>query len=163
MYTHRPFLLLKWLLEYWYEKQRQFLSSYIQYTRCPFYHVPKYGSFISQKACIRRDIPWKLSYLGIQKKNNMQIRTVTRIRSVSTDYIQLPFRCTPHYVSLIEHEKKIKYRKQEQSKLFYRQLDAQTSFLFTYNTLTLRWLMSYIYGAPILDVSRSHTTTQHSR
>jgi len=38
-----------------------------------------------------------------------------------------------------------------------------------YNTLklflilTLRRLMSYIYGAPILDVSRSHTTTQHSR
>jgi len=29
-------------------------------------------------------------------------------------------------------------------------------------TLTLRRLMSYIYGAPILDVSRSHTT-QHSR
>jgi len=29
--------------------------------------------------------------------------------------------------------------------------------------LTLRQLMSYIYGAPILDVSRSHTTTQHSR
>ena len=34
-------------------------------------------------------------------------------------------------------------------------------------TLTLRRLMSYIYiyiyGAPILDVSRSHTTTHHSR
>ena len=33
--------------------------------------------------------------------------------------------------------------------------------------LTLRWLMSYIYiyiyGAPILDVSRSHTMTQHTR
>ena len=29
--------------------------------------------------------------------------------------------------------------------------------------LTLRRLMSYIYGAPILDVSRSHTTTQYSR
>jgi len=29
--------------------------------------------------------------------------------------------------------------------------------------LNLRLLMSYIYGAPILDVSRSHTTTQHSR
>ena len=29
--------------------------------------------------------------------------------------------------------------------------------------LTLRRLMSYIYGAPILDVSRSHRTTQHSR
>jgi hypothetical protein len=29
--------------------------------------------------------------------------------------------------------------------------------------LTLKLLMSYIYGAPILHVSRSHTTTQHSR
>ena len=29
--------------------------------------------------------------------------------------------------------------------------------------LTLRLLMSYIYGAPILDISRSHKTTQHSR
>jgi len=31
------------------------------------------------------------------------------------------------------------------------------------NILNLRRLMSYIYGAPILDVSRSHTTTHHSR
>ena len=30
-------------------------------------------------------------------------------------------------------------------------------------SITLRRLMSHIYGAPILDVSRSHTTTQHSR
>ena len=30
-------------------------------------------------------------------------------------------------------------------------------------SLTIRLLMSYIFGAPILDVSRSHTTTQHSR
>ena len=30
-------------------------------------------------------------------------------------------------------------------------------------SLTPRLLMSYIYGAPNLDVSRSHTTTQHSR
>ena len=29
--------------------------------------------------------------------------------------------------------------------------------------LTFGLLMSHIYGAPILDVSRSHTTTQHSR
>ena len=29
--------------------------------------------------------------------------------------------------------------------------------------LTLRLLMSYIYGAHILDVSRLHTTTHHSR
>ena len=30
-------------------------------------------------------------------------------------------------------------------------------------SLTLRLLMSYIHGGPILGVSRSHTTTQHSR
>jgi len=30
-------------------------------------------------------------------------------------------------------------------------------------SLTLRQLMSYIYGAPILDVSSSHTRTHHSR
>ena len=30
-------------------------------------------------------------------------------------------------------------------------------------SLTFRRLMSYIYGAPILDVSRSHTTTHHNR
>jgi len=30
-------------------------------------------------------------------------------------------------------------------------------------SLTFRRLMSYTYGAPILDVSRSHTTTHHSR
>ena len=30
-------------------------------------------------------------------------------------------------------------------------------------SLILRLLMSYIYGAHILDVSRSHTTTHHSR
>ena len=30
-------------------------------------------------------------------------------------------------------------------------------------SLNLRRLMSYIYGAPILDVSRSHTTTHQSR
>jgi len=37
----------------------------------------------------------------------------------------------------------------------------------TVKSLTLRQLMFYIYiyiyGAPILDVSRSHTTTHHSR
>ena len=30
-------------------------------------------------------------------------------------------------------------------------------------SLTFRLLMLYIYGAPILDVSRSHTTTHYSR
>ena len=42
-------------------------------------------------------------------------------------------------------------------------LDHSLSFYTGLSCLTLRRLMSYIYGAPILDVSRSHTTTQHSR
>jgi len=51
--------------------------------------------------------------------------------------------------------------------------NRNTDFMFSnllpknhvFYELTLRRLMSYIYiyGAPILDVSRSHTTTQHSR
>jgi hypothetical protein len=39
----------------------------------------------------------------------------------------------------------------------------ETNSHFTPELLTLRLLMSCIYGAPILDVSRSHTTTHHSR
>ena len=35
--------------------------------------------------------------------------------------------------------------------------------IVTISLLTLRLLMSYICGTPILYVSRSHTTTQHSR
>ena len=44
---------------------------------------------------------------------------------------------------------------------------AHNNANYTISILTLRRLMSYIYiyiyGAPILDVSRSHTMTQHSR
>ena len=49
------------------------------------------------------------------------------------------------------------------SKLCERVSSSQAVVCFM--GLTLRLLMSYIYiyGAPILDVSRSHTTTQHSR
>jgi len=45
----------------------------------------------------------------------------------------------------------------------YTTLAVTTSQLRTVVKLTLRSLTLYIYGAPILDVSRSHTTTQHSR
>jgi hypothetical protein len=37
-----------------------------------------------------------------------------------------------------------------------------TVFIYTFTQLTLRVLMSYIYGVHILDVSRSHTTTHQS-
>jgi len=44
-------------------------------------------------------------------------------------------------------------------------LRRRTTYIYValWRSLTLRQLMSYIYGAPILDVSRPHTTTQHSR
>ena len=44
-------------------------------------------------------------------------------------------------------------------------LRRRTTYIYValWRSLTLRRLMPYIYGAPILDVSRSHTTTQHSR
>ena len=42
-------------------------------------------------------------------------------------------------------------------------MEKKSWFIGGSGLLTLRRLMSYIYGAPILDVSRSHTTTQHSR
>jgi len=44
-----------------------------------------------------------------------------------------------------------------------RALHKRILIKFDIVELTLRRLMSHIYGAPILDVSRSHTTTQHSR
>jgi len=45
----------------------------------------------------------------------------------------------------------------------YKVKSANAQQTRTVYNLTLRRLMSYIYGAPILDVSRSHTTTQYSR
>jgi len=45
----------------------------------------------------------------------------------------------------------------------YPVLDIMSVLVLFLKTLTLRLLMSYICGAPILDVSGLHTTTQHSR
>ena len=45
----------------------------------------------------------------------------------------------------------------------YFPFNSQRLMFYFTDVLTLRRLMSYIYGAAILDVSRSHTTTQHSR
>jgi len=53
--------------------------------------------------------------------------------------------------------------KPNQGTLWSAILEFAVTFLILKIYLTLRRLMSYIYGAPILDVSRSHTTTQHSR
>jgi hypothetical protein len=53
------------------------------------------------------------------------------------------------------------FRKLQDAKI--RKRFKITSYIRSLPCLTLRLLMSYIYGAPIFDVSRSHTTTQHSR
>jgi len=55
------------------------------------------------------------------------------------------------------------YRLSYPGPLDYQVCCRMSHTALTYSRLTLRRLMSYIYGAPILDVSRSHTTTQHSR
>jgi len=46
---------------------------------------------------------------------------------------------------------------------FYGKRNFIAVWSISWAILTLRRLMSYMYGAPILDVSRSHATTQHSR
>jgi len=58
----------------------------------------------------------------------------------------------------VEGTLKIKIRN-----LILEKTEGDTQRHLQLSELTLRRLMSYIYGAPILDVSRSHTTTQHSR
>ena len=51
----------------------------------------------------------------------------------------------------------------------FRKIVISNFVIFSYLTtrkfahLTLRLPMLYMYGAPILDVSKSHTTTHHSR
>ena len=66
----------------------------------------------------------------------------------------------------------IKFRKKKKKRTKKRRGNKRDTAgtkrrLETTEVLTLRLLMSYIYiyiyGAPILDVSRSHTTTHHSR
>jgi len=64
---------------------------------------------------------------------------------------------TPNFTSVC---KVCTIKLQSYYKIFHSKMFIKNSHS---STLTLRRLMSYIYGAPILDVSRSHTTTQHSR
>ena len=74
--------------------------------------------------------------LGQGRRNNLDFHSSRHIHSHRSTITQ----CISMYLSAIK-----------------------VSFLLYSAPLTLRRLMSYIYGAPILDVSRSHTTTQHSR
>ena len=79
--------------------------------------------------------------------------------------------CITHYQAALENERRychtINPLNPELNPICYLLALLAQHFLHVsrirVKSLTLRLLMSYIYGAPILDVSRSHTTTQHSR
>jgi hypothetical protein len=84
----------------------------------------------------------------------MQVITVMKIKG----NVQLQLS-----VQLFGKKKKTEFRNFTSGGIFTTVLHmVKKGLLFSWK-LTLRLLMSYIYGAPILDVSRSHTTTHHSR
>ena len=60
------------------------------------------------------------------------------------------------------HERETRIERRISGQTARYQISMHSSWFILW-ILTLRRLMSYIYGAPILDFSRSDTTTQHSR
>ena len=64
---------------------------------------------------------------------------------------------------LILYEQLVIQKLLHNGNLIMEQGTGEKNMYILKSILILRRLMSYIYGAPILDVSRSHTTTQHSR
>ena len=83
-----------------------------------------------------------------------------------SDQVSHPYKTTSKIIVLYIWLLSIFLERQLEDKRFYTEWQQAFLDLHLFDTghsLTLRWLMSYIYGAPILDVSRSHTTTQHSR
>ena len=79
-----------------------------------------------------------------------------------SNYGMAPTKCIPAVIKFVMS------RKQNAGRSHFMKTDNRSfervgEFKCLGTTLTLRRLMSYIYGAPILDVSRSHTTTHHSR
>ena len=91
------------------------------------------------------------SVLTLNSRLSMQISSAY-LPSVTQKYITEPPRISVGYKSLTLYSRS--------ANSLLRMLDIGLLQLLS---LTLRRLMSYIYEAPILDVSRSHTTTQHSR
>jgi len=129
---------------------------------CIFYtsYISLY--FVYFIICIFRYILYILYYYisFCQNKVNITMQCRTIILVVSMEYSNLRS-------ALHQNQDIIWY-----CKMCGRQLLTFLYFIFQsfirIFILTLRRLMSYIYiyyiyGAPILDVSRSHTTTQHSR
>ena len=99
-----------------------------------------------------------------QNTNNMASRHKGEVASLG-----LPFQTESRigYHALKPHVNRINPLNPELNPICYLLALLAHHFLHVsriiVKSLTLRLLMSYIYGAHILDVSRSHTTTQHSR
>ena len=107
--------------------------------------------------------PDKTNYMVMSRDQN-----AGRSYNIKTDYIS--FERVEHFIYL---GKELNPLNPELNPICYLLALLAHHFLHVsrirFKLLTLRLLMSYIciciyiYGAPILDVSRSHTTTQHSR
>ena len=89
---------------------------------------------------------------------------------ISIIFQELTFLVVPRLVFFFPKDNRDKKYKSHHLLLILQSYDWLAAFylelleaILFIAVLTLRRLMSYIYGAPILDVSRSHTTTQHSR
>ena len=89
-------------------------------------------------------------------EENLNYRNCNNIIEQVTDFKYLGYRIS-------EYKSDLENKLQTFNKIngairrhFGKQMNKETK-------LTLGLLMSYIYGAPILDVSRSHKTTHHSR
>ena len=121
---------------------------------------------------------------------NRTLKFPTKYFTQFLPYTSSHNRCPPHYTALHTHEEN-KCTSHGLSHVSYRLINPLNAELnpiccllallgahhflhvtrIRVKSLTLRLLMSYIYiyiyvcvcGAPILDVSRSHTTTHHSR
>ena len=118
---------------------------------------------------------WKLEYLYLSMVQFVSLVfkiSATEIVSVGIELISLALAEECRKILETRKKRRLRWwwvkpwiRRQEKlgaSTQLLVELAAEDSDSYR-NHLTLRRLMSYIYGAPILDVSRSHTTTQHSR
>ena len=114
--------------------------------RCSCYATSKWKIIFER--LIRKDVKGKVRASIIRHLDRR--KEITR-HSSPHNFLRLGIRTRDHTNSKYEH------------KIICLLDFHRFIYWWIYRKLTLRLLMSYIHGAPILDVSRSHTTTQHSR
>ena len=121
------------------------------------------------KVCSHPRFPWKILQTSVSTLTSPNpvshiniIRTLSVVTSQPVVIIFLPLVDVVHFQSAVALYTATVYNLITSFPADPDRLDS-TRLEHKHSHLTLRRLMSYIYGAPILDVSRSHTTTQHSR